>query len=62
LQQKIEYFTKQFGSLTSALNVQMKCKCRENLVEKLLALMPNTAAFDPLPEFNVSSSAPTGGK
>ena len=44
------------------LDAKMTGKSREDFVEALMAKMPNTTAFDPLPEFNVSSSAPLGGK
>jgi len=62
LADKIEYFKKQFMMVTEVLNMDMKCKCRETVCNNLIAKMPNTTAFDELPEFTVNNSAPTGGK
>ena len=42
--------------------MDMKCKCREIVSNKLAAKLPNTTAFEKLPELQVNNSAPIGGK
>ena len=39
----------------------MKGESRENLINDLLQKMPNTTAFEDLPELHLSSSAPNPG-
>jgi len=36
--------------MAKTLNTHMKCKCRENVIDDLLAKMPDTTAFEDLPE------------
>ena len=59
--QQIDHFKDQFSKVVASLNQNMKCKCREAVVNDLLAKMPNTTAFEELPDLQPSSSAPTAG-
>ena len=61
-QSEIVHFKQQFGVITEVLNTVLKGACREKIISSLLAKMPDTTAFEELPEFHVSSSAPLGGQ
>lgn len=39
-----------------------KCICRETIIDDLLSKMPNTTAFEELPDLSISTSAPLGGR
>ena len=41
----------------------MKCKCRETVANDLLSKMPNTTAFEELPDVQIrGASAPSGNQ
>ena len=48
--------------VTQVLDKHVQGKARETIVSELLMKMPNTTAFEDLPDLQISSSAPLGGK
>ena len=48
--------------MTEVLNNRLKCSCRDNVVNDLLAKMPDSTAFTDLPILEFNSSAPAGGR
>ena len=48
--------------MAAVLDKHIQGKTRETIVTELLSKMPNTTAFEDLPDLQLSASAPTGGK
>ena len=43
-------------------NLKDNCNCLETIIDDLLSKMPDTTAFEDLPDLSISTSAPLGGK
>ena len=44
------------------LTAEMSYDCKEAVMDKLVAMSPDTTAFDELPDLIAINSAPTGAK
>ena len=57
---QVSHFRSQYNELIKTLNKHMKCNCRVDVANDLLSKMPDTTAFEILPEFQERvMSAPT---
>ena len=59
---RIDQLESQFRMVIEVLDNELKCTCKQTVIDKLKAMAPDVTGFAELPLFVSSNSAPTGAR